>query len=424
MDIFDKLTILADAAKYDVACTSSGAHRRKQAGKLGNIMPRGCCHSFSADGRCISLLKVLQSNICAYDCCYCINRKSNDIPRTSFTPRELADLTIGFYRRNYIEGLFLSSAVVKNPNYTCELMLQTLRILRLEYEFKGYIHAKIIPGADISYIRAIGFFADRLSVNIELPSEQSLRLLAPDKSKKAILQPMEQIRNEILSNRQQIVEYQKGQSFSKAGQSTQLIVGATPENDYQILKLASAMYRKYALKRVFFSAYIPLVDHRNLPSLDTKPPLLREHRLYQADWLLRFYGFEAEEILDEQNCYFNPYLDPKSNWALKHMEYFPVEINKAPYNMLLRIPGVGITGARNIMIARKATKLDFTDLKKMRIVLKRAKYFITCKGKMMPGIGCDTKHALEGLILNQGKKSAFLLGAHQLSFFEPTSEDM
>ena len=423
MDLFEKLTILADAAKYDVACTSSGADRRGKAGKLGNTTSIGCCHSFAADGRCISLLKVLMSNLCAYDCSYCLNRKSNDIPRASFTPRELADLTIGFYRRNYIEGLFLSSAVVKNPDHTCELMLQTLKILREEYGFRGYIHAKAIPGADPQLIQQIGLLADRMSVNIELPSERSLKLLAPDKKKQAILQPMEQIRDGIVAYRQEIMQYRHTPHFVPAGQSTQLMIGATPESDYQILKLTAAMYRKYALKRVFFSAYIPLVQSSKLPALDTKPPLLREHRLYQADWLLRFYGFQAEEILDEKNPYFNPYLDPKCNWALLHMEQFPIEINRASYEMLLRVPGIGVGGARRIVVARRAAKLDFSDLKKMRIVLKRAKYFITCKGKMMTGIGCDTAQALNGLLQGEGRKLAFTLGAQQLSLLEPTVED-
>ena len=423
MDIYEKLTILADAAKYDVACTSSGADRRGKRGQLGNAASIGCCHSFAADGRCISLLKVLMSNVCVYDCKYCINRRSNDVPRAIFTPRELADLTMAFYRRNYIEGLFLSSAVVKSPDHTCELMLRTLRILREEYGFRGYIHAKAIPGADPILIRQIGMMADRMSVNIELPSEQSLQKLAPDKQRSAILLPMSQIRDGIVQSKHELVRYKHTPKFSPAGQSTQMIIGATPESDYQILRLTSALYQKYSLKRVFFSAYVPVVQHSDLPAVDTKPPLLREHRLYQADWLLRFYGFSAEEILDEHNPYFDPYLDPKCNWALRHIDQFPVEVNRASYEMLLRVPGIGVNGARKIVTARRAGQLDFEDLKKMRIVLKRAQYFLTCKGRMMQGVGCDPRMALRGLLQNEGKGQAFSLGAQQMSLFAPTAED-
>ena len=330
MDLFKKLTILSDAAKYDAACTSSGVDRGGRPDGIGSAQACGICHSFSADGRCISLLKVLLSNACVYNCQYCVNRISNDAPRATFTARELADLTIQFYRRNYIEGLFLSSGILKNPDYTCEQMTEVLRILRQEYRFNGYIHVKAIPGADPLLIERMGMLADRMSVNIELPSEQSLTALAPNKKKGAILAPMRQIRDGITQNQTDIVRYRHAPKFAPAGQSTQMIIGATPESDYQILRLSESLYRKYSLKRVFFSAYMPVVESSLLPSLDTKPPLLREHRLYQADWLLRFYGFTANEILDEKNPNFNPFLDPKCNWAVHHMELFPVEVNTAP----------------------------------------------------------------------------------------------
>ena len=339
--LMDKLRILTDAAKYDVACTSSGLDRKGQAGGLGSAVACGICHSFAADGRCISLLKVLMSNACAYNCSYCVNRRENDVPRATFTPRELAELTIEFYKRNYIEGLFLSSAVVKNPDYTCERMLATLRLLREEYRFGGYIHAKAIPGADPRLIQAIGALADRMSVNIELPSQKSLNLLAPEKKKEAILAPMAQIREGIAASRYELARYAHAPRFAPAGQSTQLIIGATPETDRQILLLSAALYKKYALKRVFYSAYMPVVAGPNLPALGQRPPLLREHRLYQADWLLRYYGFAAEELLDEAHPNFHPLLDPKCNWALNHMEQFPVEVNRAPLETLLRVPGVG-----------------------------------------------------------------------------------
>lgn len=306
MTIAEKLEILTDAAKYDVACTSSGVDRGGQKGKIGSATAVGICHTFAADGRCISLLKVLLSNACAYDCAYCQNRRSNDIRRASFTPKELADLTIGFYRRNYIEGLFLSSGVLKNPDYTTELMIEALRILREEYGFLGYIHAKAIPGADPALTERLGYLADRMSVNIELPSRGSLQLLAPDKKADQIFSPMEQIRDGMEENRAALVKYRRAPKFVPAGQSTQMIIGASGETDYQILNLSAGLYKKYKLKRVFFSAYIPVVEGKNLPSLDTKPPLLREHRLYQADWLLRFYGFDAKELLSEKNTEFQP----------------------------------------------------------------------------------------------------------------------
>ena len=422
MDMLEKLTILADAAKYDAACTSSGMDRTARPGGLGATMACGCCHSFSADGRCITLLKVLQSNACSYDCTYCVNRRTNDTRRATFTPRELADLTMQFYRRNYIEGLFLSSAVVNNPDYTCELMLETLRILRQEYHFYGYIHAKAIPGASAPLLTQLGLLADRMSVNIELPSETSLQLLAPDKKREDILAPMGFLRDGIAQGRQDMVKYRHAPRFAPAGQSTQLIVGATPESDLQILNLSSALYEKYALKRVFFSAYLPVVEHRNLPALTTKPPLLREHRLYQADWLMRFYHFEAAELLDAQNPNFDPYVDPKCGWALRHLEQFPVEVNRADYELLLRVPGIGVKSARRILTARKTGSLDFDGLKKLGVVLKRAKYFVLCRGKAAPGIVMTHQAILRALLSDSALDS--LQQGEQLSLFDPTMEDV
>lgn len=365
MELLEKLTILSDAAKYDAACTSSGVKRSFQPGKIGNTSSSiaGCCHSFSADGRCITLLKVLMTNCCVYDCKYCVNRRSNDVQRTAFTPRELAELTIGFYRRNYIEGLFLSSGVLRNADYTTEQMIRALRILRQDYGFNGYIHAKAIPGTSPELVQQLGLLADRMSVNIELPSQQGLQTLAPDKSREAILRPMGLIRDKAFESRQELVKYKHAPRFAPAGQSTQLIVGATQDNDRHILRLTEALYQKYRLKRVFYSAYVPVVENSLLPSLDTKPPLLREHRLYQADWLLRFYGFQASELLDEAHPNFDPQLDPKCSWAVMHLEQFPVEVMRADYETLLRVPGVGPTSAKRIVSARRTAHLRFEDLK-------------------------------------------------------------
>ena len=402
MTIFEKLKILADSAKYDVACTSSGVDRVGQPGDLGSAVSCGICHSFAADGRCISLLKVLMTNFCVYDCKYCVNRRSNDTPRAAFTPRELADLTIQFYRRNYIEGLFLSSGILRTPDDTCEKMIETLTILREEYLFQGYIHVKAIPGADSRLIARLGLLGDRMSVNIELPSQDSLKTLAPDKSKTDILKPMGYISGRIQENGADLVKYRHAPRFAPAGQSTQMIVGATPDSDFQILRLTEGLYRKYQLKRVFFSAYIPVVEDSLLPSVTTKPPLLREHRLYQADWLLRFYGFEAKELLDEEHQNFNPVLDPKCNWAVNHLELFPVEINRVSYDMLLRVPGIGVKSARKILKARKVGPLHFEDLKKLGVVLKRAQYFIVCCGKAAQGLRITQDSILRGLLSDKG----------------------
>ncbi|MEG0378417.1 MAG: putative DNA modification/repair radical SAM protein [Eubacterium sp.] len=419
MEVLEKLRILTDAAKFDVACTSSGVDRKGKKGALGNTVAAGICHSFASDGRCISLLKVLMTNICIYDCKYCVNQCSKDSERAMFTPKELADLTIGFYRRNYIEGLFLSSAVIKSPDYTCEQMIKTLSLLRGEpYNFNGYIHVKAIPGADSRLLTALGHLADRMSINIELPSEEGLKKLAPEKTKDAILKPMKLITEKIEENTYDIVKYKHAPKFAPAGQSTQMIIGATADSDYKIMNLTAGLYKKYAMKRVFFSAYIPVVENKLLPAVDTKPPLLREHRLYQADWLLRFYGFDASELLDEENPNFNPLVDPKCSWALSHMDQFPIEVNKASHAMLLRVPGIGVKSALRIVKARRMGTLDFEGLKKIGVVLKRAQYFILCKGKMIEGLRTTQDSILRALISEQGQKNVIEQKYEQMSFFD------
>ena len=458
--LHEKLHILADAAKYDVACTSSGVDRRGRTGFLGNSKACGICHSFSADGRCISLLKVLQTNHCVYDCKYCINRASNDIPRTAFTPEELCELTIEFYKRNYIEGLFLSSGVQKNPTYTMEQMCETLQLLRTKYRFNGYIHVKTVPGASEELITRAGYLADRMSINLELPTAEGMKKLAPNKSHRTILGPMKKVTDTIAMHR--LVEgksaylersvsnrYLQGSIFSEnqrriagqtvsgtdgllpalsakergellnrpfaqAGQSTQMIIGATQETDYHLLKTTQALYQRYDLKRVFFSAYVPLNEDKDLPSLQTKPPLLREHRLYQADWLLRFYGFQADELLSETQPNFNDQIDPKCDWALRHLELFPVEVNTAAYEELLRIPGIGPKSVARIIQARRYGSLDFDHLKKMGVVLKRAHYFITCHGKTLYPIRIDQQYILRQLTSAEYKDNWKL--THQQDF--------
>ena len=419
MDLLEKLTILTDAAKYDAACTSSGARRGSRAGYIGNTSSSlaGCCHTFSADGRCVTLLKVLMTNRCVYDCKYCVNRRSNDSRRAIFSPEELAELTIQFYRRNYIEGLFLSSGVYRNPDYTTELMVRTLRLLREEYRFNGYIHAKAIPGTSPELVEQLGLLADRLSVNIELPSEAGLRLLAPDKTKQAILRPMRQIEATTRQNKEELVKYRHTPKFAPAGQSTQLIVGATQDNDFHILRLAQGLYNSYHLKRVFYSAYVPVVEHALLPSKEVKPPLLREHRLYQADWLLRFYGFRAEELLDDRNPDFNPLVDPKCSWALAHLDFFPVEVNTADYESLLRVPGIGITSAKRILAARRVGPLHMDDLKKLGVVMKRAQYFLTASLRTVPGLRFTPESLLQNLIAAE-RASLPQPQFHQLSLFD------
>ena len=467
LSIQEKLRILADAAKYDVACTSSGVDRKGMKGSLGNSKACGICHSFSADGRCISLLKVLLTNHCVYDCKYCANRVSNDTERTAFTPRELCELTVEFYKRNYIEGLFLSSGVQKNPAYTMEKMCEALQLLRTEYHFNGYIHVKAVPGAPDDLIMRAGYLADRMSINLELPTAEGMKKLAPNKSHQTILKPMAKVTDTIAANRlaqgksaylerstsnryltdsifseeqRKITGNQtdrigessvyrittkeheklKNRPFASAGQSTQMIIGATPETDYHLLCTTQNLYQKYDLKRVFFSAYVPVNEDPDLPGIDEKPPLLREHRLYQADWLLRFYGFHAEELLSEQRPNFNEQIDPKCEWALRHLELFPVEINTASYERILRIPGVGPKSAGRIVRARRYGSLDFDHLKKMGVVLKRAHYFITCNGKMMYRIPMEEDFITKQLTSVEYKENWQLMHQqdyHQMSLF-------
>lgn len=383
MSLMDKLNILADAAKYDVSCSSSGSSRRGDGKGIGNTVASGLCHSFASDGRCISLLKILFTNECIFDCKYCMNRRSNDVPRASFTPDEVCELTMEFYRRNYIEGLFLSSGILYSPDYTMELLCQTLYKLRTVHRFQGYIHVKAIPGADAALIQRAGFLADRMSVNLELPTAESLQKLAPNKHRKTILRPMKQIQNGIAQNRNELVLYDHAPRFCEAGQSTQMIIGATPESDYQVMAVAESLYQKFSLKRVYYSAFVNVNEDKDLPALPGGPPLLREHRLYQADWLLRFYDFTVDELLTQERPNFNMMIDPKADWAVRHLELFPVEINRADYRMLLRVPGIGVKSAQRIIRARRFGRLHFEDLKKIGVVLKRALYFITCNGKMM-----------------------------------------
>ena len=397
LSIQEKLEILSDAAKYDVACTSSGVDRKGKAGMLGNTVAAGLCHSFAGDGRCISLLKILFTNQCIYDCKYCINRCSNDVVRTAFTPDEVCTLTMEFYRRNYIEGLFLSSGILYSADYTMDLIYQTLKKLREVYRFNGYIHVKAIPGADPVLIEKVGFLADRMSINLELPTAEGLKKLAPGKSRSKILTPMRQIQRGITANKFELMEYKRTPSFVPAGQSTQMIVGATPENDYQMMMVAEALYQNYDLKRVFYSAFVPVNEDSSLPALPGGPPLLREHRLYQADWLLRFYGFKASELLTEDRPNFNVFLDPKCDWALRHLELF-LEINRADYYTLLRVPGMGVKSVKRIIAARRQGLLDFESLKKMGVVLKRAMYFITCSGRMMYPTRMDEDYITSHLV--------------------------
>lgn len=426
MSIYDKLNILTDAAKYDVACTSSGVSRSNDGTGMGNCKLSGICHSFSADGRCVSLLKILFTNECIYDCKYCINRRSNDVKRASFTPDEICTLMMEFYRRNYIEGLFLSSGVLKSPDYTMELIYATLYKLRHEHNFQGYIHVKAIPGASQELIQRVGFLTDRMSVNLELPTAESLRLLAPHKTRKNILTPMRLVQNGMAENKQEIALYRNSPRFVPAGQSTQMIIGATPETDYQIMQVAESLYQKFELKRVFYSAFVHVNEDSNLPArTDEGPPLLREHRLYQADWLLRYYHFQADELLSEKNPNFNVLFDPKCNWALKHLEEFPVEINRADYKKLLRVPGIGYKSAGRIVRARRFGNLDFADLKKIGVVLKRALYFITCGGKMMYPTKIEEDYITRNL-LNVGEKlpqEVVNMGYRQLSLFDDVRFD-
>ncbi|MCI8443647.1 MAG: putative DNA modification/repair radical SAM protein [Clostridia bacterium] len=423
MEQMEKLKILADSAKYDASCSSSGSTRKNKNNGIGNGHVSGICHSWGADGRCISLLKILFSNCCIYDCKYCINRCTNSVKRATFTPREVADLTIHFYKRNYIEGLFLSSAVIKSPDYTMERLIQTISILRNEYQFNGYIHCKTIPGCSKELIDTLGKLVDRMSINIELPSNNSLKLLAPQKEKSGILEPMAYVSNEIKQNKLEKSKFKT--NFVPAGQTTQLMVGATPESDLKILKLSEGLYQKLNLKRVYYSAYVSVNNDKNLPSLES-PPLLRENRLYQADWLLRFYGFQADELLDEKHPNFNHILDPKCDWALRNLHQFPIEINTADYFTLLRIPGIGVISAKKIIRARRTFLLDFEALKKLGVILKRAQYFITCKGKYFGKVYQFNESFIETNLIYQERNKLPQTNFKQLSLFDnlqPTKED-
>jgi len=420
MDLMDKLKILSNAAKYDVSCSSSGSKRKNANNGIGNASEAGICHSFTPDGRCISLLKILFSNDCVFDCKYCINGSSRDFLRVSFTPDDVCDLTINFYRRNYIEGLFLSSAIVKNPNNTMELLLKTVKKLRLEKNFNGYIHLKAIPGADEKLIQEAGTYVDRMSVNIELPSSNSLKLLAPQKTKDNILKPMGIIKNSIINHDEMKKSIKSTPLFVPGGQSTQLIVGATPENDGKIIKLSEALYNKFSLKRVYYSAYVPVIkDNKLLPDI-THPPMIREHRLYQADWLLRYYGFKADELLKNDDDNFDLNFDPKTYWALSNLNDFPIEINKASYEKLLRIPGIGVTSAKKILKTRRVHNLSFDDLKNLRVVLKRAKYFITCSGKYYGDVSFDD-NKIKNKLLAQNIPKNKGINPNQISFFDSSS---
>ena len=382
-DTLDKIRILTDAAKYDVSCSSSGSNRQNQNKGIGSAAHSGICHSFTADGRCVSLFKIMMTNHCIYDCAYCINRKSNDVPRTTFTIEELVNLTIEFYRRNYIEGLFLSSGVHRNPDYTMQQMLQVVKSLREKHRFNGYIHLKSIPGASQELITQAGLYADRMSVNIEIADENNLKLLAPEKNYESIFSPMRYIQQGMLESAEDRKKMRSAPKFVPAGQSTQLIIGASPESDKQILGLASNLYKRPSMKRVYYSGFIPVNDYDNrLPALKS-PPLVRENRLYQADWLMRFYQFNVHEIVDDANPNLDLNIDPKLGWALRNPHFFPIDINKAPYELILRVPGIGIKSAKLIIVSRRYGKLTSNQLKKIGVVMKRAQYFIVCRELQM-----------------------------------------
>ncbi|WP_324672054.1 putative DNA modification/repair radical SAM protein [Hymenobacter sp. GOD-10R] len=413
--IQEKLSILADAAKYDVSCSSSGGKRKNENRGLGNAEGMGICHSFTEDGRCVSLLKILLTNHCIFDCAYCVSRKSNDVKRAAFTVDEVVDLTMNFYRRNYIEGLFLSSGIFSSPDYTMERLVRIIKKLRTEHKFNGYIHVKTIPGASPELIQEAGLYADRLSVNIELPSEMSLTNLAPEKNYEEILTPMEQIRDNIVQNKEEKALFKKVPQFAAAGQSTQLIVGASPETDHQILQLSDSLYKGYGLKRVYYSGYVPITDDARLPQL-TQPPVIREHRLYQSDWLMRFYGFQADEILDPQHPHLDLEIDPKLAWALRNRHVFPIDVNTADYEMILRVPGIGAKSAKRIVAARRFTSLALDHLQKFGVVMKRAKFFITCRGQALERRDFDEQSIRRQILFGAGSVRSALV-TQQLDLF-------
>ncbi len=378
--ILKKLEILAGAAKYDVSCSSSGSKRRNTQKGLGNTTGMGICHTFTEDGRCVSLLKILLTNYCIYDCAYCVSRSSNDVPRAAFTVDEVVNLTMHFYRRNYIEGLFLSSGIFKNADYTMERLVRIAKKLRTEHRFNGYIHLKAIPGASDELVKEAGLYADRLSVNIELPTEESLKKLAPEKNTTDIIKPMSFIHHTVQENRNEVQLFRHAPVFVPAGQSTQMIVGATPDSDWQVMQQADGLYKRFSLKRVYYSAYVPMLQDSRLPAIHTQPPTQRENRLYQTDWLLRFYGFSLNEILNTQHQNLDTDIDPKLGWALRNLHLFPVDINRADYELILRIPGLGLTSAKKIVAGRRFQHLSLEHLKQFGVALNRAKYFMTCIG--------------------------------------------
>jgi putative DNA modification/repair radical SAM protein len=417
-DIMEKLEILAEGAKYDVSCASSGSFRRNRDG-VGSAASCGICHSWTSDGRCVSLLKLLMTNSCVYDCAYCINRRSYDSRRVILTPAEVAELTIGFYRRNYIEGLFLSTGVVRSPDYTMELLIEAVRTLREVYRFNGYIHLKLVPGADPLLVQKAGLLADRVSINLELATRESLALLAPDKSREAVVGPMRQVNSLIVINREERRLSRRVPRFAPAGQSTQMIVGAAKESDLQIIALSERPYNRFELKRVYYSAFIPVVADRRLPA-GSASSLKREHRLYQADWLLRYYGFSALELLDEGRPNLDPDLDPKCGWALRHLELFPVEINRADYELLLRVPGIGVRSARRIVMARRQGHLGIDDLARLGVVMKRARYFVTARGRYGGGCAMDGDLLRIRLIGGRRQEGGMQL---ELPLFRPGNSD-
>lgn len=410
MELYEKLTLLADAAKYDVSCSSSGSPRRETKGGIGNASYAGICHSWTSDGRCISLLKILMTNACIYDCEYCVNRRSHDTPRAILSPEDIVKLTMGFYKRNYIEGLFLSSGILRSPDYTTELLIQTAKLLREREHFNGYIHMKGIPGTDGKLLNELGRYVDRLSVNMELPSAKSLSLLAPQKSRNAILAPMKFIRDKLEERKEEKKLFKRTPLFVPAGQTTQLIVGASGESDRQILCLTEGLYKAVGLKRVYYSAYVPIMQGKHLPVI-ARPPLLRENRLYQADWLLRFYHFKAEELLTERAPNFDPALDPKAFWALQHRSLFPVEVNRAPYEMLLRVPGIGVQSAIRIVKLRKYGNLSLSSLQRIGLLWKRARHFVTVGGRYY---GSGDSLALREDLVSEKKKKEIM----EVSLFE------
>ena len=413
----EKIRILTESARYDVSCSSSGSSRSNRKGGIGNAAASGICHSWSADGRCVSLLKILLTNHCIYDCAYCLNRRSNDIRRVALTPDEVAELTINFYRRNYIEGLFLSTGVVRTPDYTMELLVETVRKLREEHRFNGYIHLKLVPGADPLLVERAGRLVDRVSINLELPTRESLALLAPDKSREAILLPMRQVSGLITARRD---EGRRARPFVPAGQSTQVIIGASPESDLRIMTISEQLYQRMGLKRVYYSAYVPVTGDTRLPALNSLPLLLREHRLYQADWLLRFYGFTAYELLEADAPNLDPELDPKTGWALRHRQLFPVEVNRAEYEVLLRVPGIGVRSAKRIVRSRRVQRLRLEELARLGVVMKRARYFLTADG-MTSGEADLSSERLKALLLPEKKKRS---GPEQLSLFPTNDSDL